>query len=175
MLVWFPSRHTCMFTHIQSFIHTSNCSDEWNLAPARHIIFFYILHWFLRTGWALGGLAHTCPPLHGRRWAVISEAFPEDYLGAELLILILADPGRAEGGQVGEHCPSGPHREVPVLWARHPHAFSQVRGHHLSELTLKPFRQTCQQGIATFSNNTEGGEQGDFFFFFFFKHCSQNK
>lgn len=174
MLVWFLHvTHACSHTSIHSYIPaTAQMNGTWHL---HDIIFFYILHWFLRTGWALGGLAHTSPPLHGRRWAVISEAFPEDYLGAELLILILADPGRAEGGQVGEHCPSGPHREVPVLWARHPHAFSQVRGHHLSELTLKPFRQTCQQGIATFSNNTEGGEQGDFFFLFFFKHCSQNK
>lgn len=70
--------------------------------------------------------------------ALLSETLPEDDLGSELLIFLLADPGRAERVQVGERRPSAPHREVSVFGAGDAHAAGHVGGDQTSDLSLQP-------------------------------------
>lgn len=79
-----------------------------------------------------------------------SETLPEDDLGAVLLVLLLADPRRGQGGQVGQRRPSPPHREDPVLRAADPDHLPRLGGHQSPDFSLEPLGEPRQQRVATF-------------------------
>lgn len=86
----------------------------------------------------------------GRRSHPGSETLPEDDLGAVLLVLLLADPRRGQGGQVGQRRPSSPHREDPVLRAADPDHLPRLGGHQSPDFSLEPLGEPRQQRVATF-------------------------
>lgn len=86
-----------------------------------------------------------------------SEALPEDDLGAVLLVLLLADPRRGQGGQVGQRRPSPPHREDPVLRAADPDRLARLGGHQSPDLSLEPLGEPRQQRVATFRETRSRG------------------
>ena len=92
----------------------------------------------------------------------VSEALPEDDLRPVLLVFLLADPGGAEGGQVGQHCPPAPHREVSVLGAGDANALPRVRGNQSFDFSLEPLRKAGQQSVSACSERRHSVKSGTF-------------
>lgn len=82
--------------------------------------------------------------------AAASKALPEDDLRPVLLVLLLADPRRAEGGQVDQRRPAAPHREDPVLGAADADALPHVGGQQTLDFGLETLGKPRQQSVPAF-------------------------
>lgn len=79
------------------------------------------------------------------------EALPENNLWSMLLVFLLTDPSRAEGGHAGQNCSSTPHQEVSVFGARHSNRWSSVCRNQAFNFSLEPLGKARQQGVPTYS------------------------
>lgn len=95
---------------------------------------------------------HSSRVLHSlvRHESAASEALPEDDLRPVLLVLLLADPRRAEGGQVGQRRPAAPHREDPALGAADADALPHVGGQQTFDFGLETLGKPRQQSVPAF-------------------------
>lgn len=80
------------------------------------------------------------------------ETLPEDDLRSVLVVLGLADPSRAESGQIGQNRPSAPHQEVSVFGAGDANGRPHVLWQQVLHLGLEPLRQAWQQSVPTCSH-----------------------
>lgn len=83
------------------------------------------------------------------------EALPENNLWSILLVFLLTDPRRAEGGHAGQNRSSSPHQEVSAFGARHAYSRSYVYRHQAFNFRLETLGQAWQQGVPTFSQKQQ--------------------
>lgn len=70
-------------------------------------------------------------------------------LRSVLLVLLRADPRRAEGLQVGQHCSAAPHGEVSVLGAADADVLPRVGGEQALDFCLESLGEPGQEGVPT--------------------------